>query len=135
MTRRRFPLLIAAAATPALAADTVAAARKAAESWLELVDAEDYAASWQQAAAFFKKQVSQAQWQAAATKARGPLGQLEGRSLAASQATSSLPGAPDGEYVVIQYKSDFANKKGAVETITPMKDPDGVWRVSGYFIR
>ena len=23
----------------------------------------------------------------------------------------------------------------AVETVTPMKDPDGEWRVSGYFIK
>jgi len=29
----------------------------------------------------------------------------------------------------------FANKKAAVETVTPMKDTDGQWRVSGYFIR
>jgi len=45
------------------------------------------------------------------------------------------PGAPDGEYVVIQYDSSFENKTEAVETVTPMLDPDGVWRVSGYYIR
>jgi len=48
---------------------------------------------------------------------------------------TSLPGAPDGEYVVIQYKTSFENKKDAVETVTPMKDEDGVWRVSGYYIK
>lgn len=46
-----------------------------------------------------------------------------------------VPGAPDGKYVTIQYQTAFANKAEAVETITPMLDPDGVWRVSGYFVR
>jgi hypothetical protein len=36
---------------------------------------------------------------------------------------------------VIQYDSVFANKASAVETITPMLDADGVWRVSGYYIK
>jgi hypothetical protein len=37
--------------------------------------------------------------------------------------------------VSIQYETVFEKKPSAVETITPMLDPDGVWRVSGYFIR
>ncbi len=48
---------------------------------------------------------------------------------------TSLPGAPDGEYVVIQYNTEFENKKVAIETITPMLDDDGKWRVSGYYIK
>jgi hypothetical protein len=49
--------------------------------------------------------------------------------------TNTLPGAPDGEYVVIQYETSFENKKSAIETITPMLDEDGRWRVSGYYIK
>jgi hypothetical protein len=49
--------------------------------------------------------------------------------------TKTLPGVPDGEYVVVEYETSFENKKTANETVTPMKDPDGTWRVSGYFIR
>ncbi|HWN92533.1 MAG TPA: DUF4019 domain-containing protein, partial [Verrucomicrobiae bacterium] len=47
----------------------------------------------------------------------------------------TLPGAPDGEYVVIQYETAFENKASAVETITPMLDKDGSWRISGYYIK
>jgi hypothetical protein len=47
----------------------------------------------------------------------------------------SLPGAPDGEYVVIQYRTSFENKNDAIETVTPMKDTDGTWRVSGYYVK
>jgi hypothetical protein len=37
--------------------------------------------------------------------------------------------------VVLQYQTSFANKKDAVETVTPMRDKDGQWRVSGYYIK
>jgi hypothetical protein len=36
---------------------------------------------------------------------------------------------------VIQFRASFENKKSAVETVTPMKDEDGQWRVSGYFMK
>jgi hypothetical protein len=29
----------------------------------------------------------------------------------------------------------FENKKAAIETVTPMHDKDGKWKVSGYYIR
>ena len=57
------------------------------------------------------------------------------RQVISTKYATSLPGAPDGEYVVIQFKTSFENKASAVETVTPMKDPDGEWRVGGYFIK
>jgi hypothetical protein len=66
---------------------------------------------------------------------RAPLGAVRTRKLKSATYTKTLPGAPDGEYVVIQYDTSFENKKSAVETITPMLDKDGKWRVSGYFIK
>jgi len=46
-----------------------------------------------------------------------------------------VPGAPDGKYVIIQFETSFENKASAVETVTPMQDADGVWRVAGYFVK
>jgi Protein of unknown function (DUF4019) len=66
---------------------------------------------------------------------RDPLGKVLSRTLKSATYTTSLPGAPDGEYVVIQYDTSFEHKKSAVETITPMLDKDDHWRVSGYFIK
>jgi len=66
---------------------------------------------------------------------RKPLGMVISRKVMTSQYMNSLPGAPDGEYVVIQYKTSFENKNSAIETVTPMLDNDGIWRVSGYFIK
>ncbi|MGA9534411.1 MAG: DUF4019 domain-containing protein [Desulfobacterales bacterium] len=33
------------------------------------------------------------------------------------------------------WKLETGNKTSAVETITPMLDKDGQWRVSGYYIK
>jgi hypothetical protein len=60
---------------------------------------------------------------------------MKARELSSKQFLTKLPGAPDGQYVVIQFKTSFANKESAVETITPMLDKDGTWRVSGYYIK
>jgi hypothetical protein len=57
------------------------------------------------------------------------------RKFKSSQYTKTLPGVPDGEYVVIQYDTSFEHKQSAVETVTPMLDKDGKWRISGYFIK
>lgn len=107
----------------------------AAEQWLAIVDRGDYAASHEQAAAYFKGAVTAPAWRQQIAGVRAPLGQLQSRAVQSSQVATSLPGAPDGEYVVIQFQTSYENKADAVETVTPMRDADGVFRVSGYFIR
>jgi len=104
-------------------------------AWLEVVDGADYALSWQEAAAFFREAISEAQWEASLKTVRTPLGKVLSRKVLSAEYATSLPGAPDGEYVVIQFETSFENKKDAVETVTPMKDADGKWRVSGYYIK
>lgn len=115
--------------------DPVTEATAAAEAWLALVDEGRYGDSWDSACELFRGAVSKQQWEAQVRGARGPLGANESRAVSSAEYATELPGAPDGEYVVIQYNASFANKDVAVETITPMRDPDGVWRVSGYYIR
>jgi hypothetical protein len=46
-----------------------------------------------------------------------------------------LPGAPDGEYVVLHFNAAFDKKMAALETITVLREQDGQWRVVGYFVR
>jgi hypothetical protein len=115
------------------------AARKAAvkesRSWLALVDGQRYGESWQRAAALLRAAVTRAEFERAVSAVRKPLGRVVSRRLRGTHYATSLPGAPDGEYVVIQYDSVFENKKAAVEPVTPMKERDGLWKVSGYYIR
>ena len=79
--------------------------------------------------------VTKEDWLQKVRAARNPLGKVISRKLKGTQYKTSLLGAPDGEYVVIQYDTSFENKRSAVETITPTLDKDAQWRVSGYFIR
>jgi hypothetical protein len=110
-------------------------AQQSADNWLGLVDSGKHADSWQEAAQMFKAAVSKEQWQSMMRASRDPLGKMLSRKLKSATYTKTLPGAPDGEYVVIQYESSFEHKQSAVETVTPMLDNNGKWRVSGYFIK
>jgi hypothetical protein len=66
---------------------------------------------------------------------RKPLGKLVSRKVKSTSYKTFFPGAPDGQYVVIEFETSFENKKSAIETVTPMMDNDGKWRVSGYYIK
>jgi hypothetical protein len=112
-----------------------AAAVSAAGKWLAIVDAGKYAASWREAAEFFRNSVKPEQWEQSLQAVRKPLGKRISRKVRAKIYKTSLPGAPDGEYVVIQFTTSFEKKKAAIETVTPMMDADGKWRVSGYYIQ
>jgi hypothetical protein len=123
-----------AAATPT-ATSEVASAESAARAWLGLVDAGNYAKSWSSASSVFRQKVSESQWESAAASARAPFGAFKSRTLQSATPRSALPGAPDGQYVVIQFASSFEHKASAIETVTPMMDTDGNWHVSGYYIK
>ena len=128
-------LLLCASAVSQTLQDSERRAKQSSESWLALVDRGKYAESWDEAAQLFKAAVTKDQWQGMLHATRDPLGKLVSRTGKSARYTKSLPGAPDGEYVVIQYDSSFENKQSAVETVVPMLDKDGKWRISGYFIK
>lgn len=129
--------LIAFAPSPAPAADDArtAAAIRAAENFLLLLDTGQYGQSWDSAASLFKVQVPKELWVQQVSGLLPAFGMISNRSITSAEYKTQLPGAPDGEYVVIQYRSSFAHKESATETVTPMLDKDGQWRVSGYFVK
>ncbi len=90
-----------------------------------------YDLSWKQASAYLKKAVTQEQW-VSTVKA---LGKCEMRIERGATYQTALSGAPDGEYVIVQFDTAFKNKKSSVESVTMSLEADGQWRVSGYFIR
>jgi len=110
-------------------------ALEASDMWLKLSDSGRYSESWETAAEFFRNAISKEQWNQSLNAARKPLGKVIKRSMKSKQYATSLPGAPDGEYVVIQYETSFEKKKSSIETVTPMREKDGKWRVSGYYIK
>lgn len=116
-------------------AEAESAAVASAQAWLLLIDSEKYKESWDRASDFFKGTVPEEKWIQTMQSGRKPFGKTISRELDVKGYHTTLPGAPDGEYVVIQFKTSFENKKIAIETITPMRDKDGTWRVSGYYIK
>ena len=116
-------------------AASVDQAQLAATRWVALADSGQFAASWDQAAAPFQTAIAKPKWESAMQAIRVPLGAVKSRTLKSAVFTTSLPGVPDGEYVVVQFDTKFENKAAAIETVTPMKGKDGTWRVSGYFIK
>lgn len=111
-----------------------AASTSDALAWVALVDDQKWDESWQAAASIFKSQVTAQQWAAAAEQARSPLGALTKRTLKGVTKTTKLPGAPDGEYELLEFQSSFAQRKEAVETVILTRQ-GADWKVAGYFIR
>jgi len=128
-------LMVMVAAAVAGSSEKERAAVVSAEKWLGMVDRGKYAESWKDAAELFRNAISHEQWEQSLRTVRKPLGKVVTRKVKTMNYKTSLPGAPDGEYVVIEFASSFEKKKSAIETVTPMMDKDGKWRVSGYYIK
>ncbi len=121
-------------ASAARAASAPGPAAVAAGRWVTAVDAGDYGRSWSEAGALFKGRVTQDEWTHQVAKARGPLGQVVSRAFKGETKTTTLPGAPDGDYDVVAFNTELARKRAAVETVILAREGDA-WRVDGYFIR
>jgi hypothetical protein len=111
----------------------VETAKEGAREWLALFEDEKHEETWSEASSFFKSRIGKKQWvtRIKQTKKRWPvLDSLRSRSVVASRYTTSLPKAPDGEYVVVQYRATYADEE-FIETMT-MKKEGEAWRVAGY---
>jgi hypothetical protein len=109
-------------------------AQMAVIEWLTLADSESYSSSWEHASDIFKRAINMSEWAEKMRLSRAPFAGVKLRNLQSAIFTKSLPGVPDGEYVVVKYKTQFEHKMDAVETVATLKDTDGIWRVTGYYI-
>lgn len=109
-------------------------AREEAKAWLSTVDAGNYAESWEQAGEYFQEAMSQAEWVEALNNVRAPLGESLNRVVTESTQNDSLPGVPDGQYMILLFDSQFEHLDPAIETLTLFNE-EREWRVVGYYIR
>ena len=136
-------LLLAVATCVCLTPCTVLAAapppqdagRTAAEEWLVLVDAQKYAESWQKLDPAFAKKVGKKKWTSSMTEIRERVGKLTSRQFNSAEYTKELPGAPEGEYVIVEFDCTFEKKKTATERVTLILGRDLYWRVAGYAVK
>ena len=116
-------------------ASAIADATQAALIWLAIVDGGQLGQSWDAAAPALQQALTKEAWSRAVGQARAPLEPFGPRALLAAQYAATLPNAPPGPYVVLQYRTKVAQGREVIETIVPMLQPDGSWRVSGYYVR
>ena len=134
--KRMIMVLLLASVTAAFPSDEKEkAATDAAPPWLALVDSGQYAESWFQASSDFRGAASKEQWIHALNTVRAPLGKLVSRQLKSASYTTKLPHARPAEYVVLQYDTNYEKAPGMLEVVVMVMEKNGVWKLSGYFIK
>jgi DNA-binding CsgD family transcriptional regulator len=106
-----------------------AEAVEAARRWLALVDQRRWDDSYRATGATFRKLNTLQVWADASEKVRTPLGDMVSRTFASQEL---MPAPPFG-YEVVKFRTRFANKAEAIETVT-LEREDGNWRVVGVII-
>lgn len=101
----------------------------AARQFLTLIDQERWDDSYRATGTEFRKLNTAAVWAAVSEKVRPPLGTMISRTFASQQ---NLPAPPYG-YEVVKFRTSFANKPEAIETVTLEREDDS-WRVVGVTI-
>ena len=109
------------------------AARQAAEEWLAYIDEGDIAQSYETAAQLLKDQVTQEDWEQSIGEVQGQTGELQSRSFSTAQALPAPSEDPQGEYLAVQYASDYA-RLPVQESVVLVKEED-TWKVAGYLVR
>lgn len=115
----------APAAAPS-AAPAESAAVAAARDWLALVDRRDWNGSWEATGQAFKALNTVETWSRVAQQVQGPLGAVTSRVLVGEE---YVPAPPYG-YRMVKFRTDYANKAGAIETLSLVREGDA-WRVVG----
>ena len=110
------------------------AAQAAADKWLAAIDRGEYGQAWDDTAQLFRQRVTRQQWIDSLSSTRAPFGAMKSRKVELAAYRTSLPGAPDGQYVTVRFRTEFDKKETAEELIT-LSFEDGLWRPTGYFIR
>jgi hypothetical protein len=107
---------------------------EASQRFLKLIDTGHYGEAWDGGAAPLKSSATRKEFVAGIAAARKPLGAVASRAVGQFARAHSLPGAPEGDYVIVSFETKFKNGKRADEQVIWMLDEND-WRVSGYFIR
>jgi hypothetical protein len=118
----------------ALAADTNQQeqhqATEAGKAWLALVDAGNYDQAWTEAGKQLRHG-KQADWVASTKAMREALGALVRRHPGGVVMTKSVVGLSSGDYALVFFTTDFAQKPEATEKVT-MTMEGGAWKTVAY---
>ena len=88
-----------------------------ADSFLMLLDQGLYQDAWQTMSPLFQDLNDQAQWQKRQKVIRTAYGLLNSRKLHSISERQSFTLSPDGQYIIVQFKSAYIYKADSVETV------------------
>lgn len=109
-------------------------AQAAARAWLAYTDQLDAADSHRTAGRRFQDAIPADKWAQALKAVRGPLGNVEQRTLAGSRFAVSFEGLPTGEYAQLTFRTAWTSKPDGYEHLT-LEKVDGRWKVIGYVVQ
>jgi hypothetical protein len=110
------------------------AAERQALGFLGYLDNGRFADSYAYTGMLIRSQLDREVFASQVEKARTGTGALQARELIDAGYSTTVPGAPEGQYVVLHYRSSFANRPDTVETLT-LAMAKGYWRVDGWYIK
>lgn len=113
----------------------MAEATQSAERFLQLVDNQAFEQSWQASAKLLQEKVPNEEWIKKLTSLHQWVGKVVERKQVDTRYTTEAKDSPDGEYILINYESNFQKKQSAKEQILVMLEDDHLWRVAGYFVQ
>lgn len=101
----------------------------AAQHWLALADAGDWAGSYAVMGAQFRAANTVARWTEVSERVHAELGAFQSRELLT---VDYVPAPPNGFWTV-KYRANYAKRTGVVETLS-LGFEDGAWKVVGVMI-
>lgn len=107
---------------------------QAAREYVDAIDKGEYAKSWAKGDPVFRRTIDEDVWVKTLNEYRKPLGKVQSRTLDEQRIAWDPKGLPKGVYMVVIYKTVFAQSPDGGELVTLRRDSDGVWRVLTYEI-
>ena len=107
----------------------------AAREWLALADKGDWDAAWNAAGEKLRREQPLSVWRGLLKQYREPFGAVVQRAAISTAFRNDMPDAVSGQFARLQFRTAFSKNSEGHESLTLELEPDGKWRVIGYFIR
>ncbi|MEI8366510.1 MAG: DUF4019 domain-containing protein [Parachlamydiaceae bacterium] len=129
------PLLANPAKAPenTVKSSAMEASEKASLAWLSIVDKGHYPESWNELSIVTKVTMPKDEWVNFLSNMRKSLGRVVSREMIEQRPAKNPHKLPQGDYMVIFYKTVFSGKATTHELVTLFLE-DGVWKVLTYQI-
>jgi hypothetical protein len=108
---------------------------EAGKKWLELLDSGNAGAAWDLASKQLQSVVKRDAFVAEISTVRKPLGKIDTRTPVKFARSHELPGAPSGDYAIVEFDTKYANGKHLSEQVIWTIESGDIWRVAGYYYR